>query len=245
MPTDVSTGYTTKLNGREQVAEGTMAFYFDKPSGFEFRAGQAIDIILLNPPETDSEGNIRTFSIASPPFENRLMVATRMRDSAFKRVLKGTPLGTAVNIGGPSGSLTLHKNSAKPAVFLAGGIGITPFLSILSQAARDKLAHHLYLFYSNRRPEDAPFLDTLSELQRANPNLRFVPTMTAMDKSQQKWTGETGVIDSRMLARHLASLQGPIYYVAGPPAMVAALRQMLTTAGADEDDIRTEEFSGY
>jgi ferredoxin-NADP reductase len=222
-----------------------MAFYFDKPSGFEFRAGQAIDIILLNPPETDSEGNIRTFSIASPPFENRLMVATRMRDSAFKRVLKGTPLGTAVNIGGPSGSLTLHKNSAKPAVFLAGGIGITPFLSILSQAARDKLAHHLYLFYSNRRPEDAPFLDTLSELQRANPNLRFVPTMTAMDKSQQKWTGETGVIDSRMLARHLASLQGPIYYVAGPPAMVAALRQMLTTAGADEDDIRTEEFSGY
>jgi ferredoxin-NADP reductase len=87
MPTEVSTGQTAKLNGREQVAEGTMAFYFEKPNGFEFRAGQAIDITLLDPPETDSEGNIRTFSIASSPFEDGLMIATRMRDSAFKRVL--------------------------------------------------------------------------------------------------------------------------------------------------------------
>lgn len=245
MPTEVPTGHTTKLNGREQVAEGTMAFYFDKPNGFEFQAGQALDIALLNPPETDSEGNIRTFSIASPPFEDRLMVATRMRDSAFKRALKSMPLGTTVKIDGPSGSLTLHKNSSKPAVFLAGGIGITPFVSILRQAAKDKLPHRLHLFYSNRRPEDAPFLDVLTELQRANPNFRFVPTMTEMQKSQQKWTGETGFIDGRILTKNLASLQGPIYYIAGPPAMVAAMRQMLTTAVADEDDIRTEEFSGY
>ena len=109
------------------------------------------------------------------------MVATRMRDSAFKRALKRIPLGTTVKIDGPSGSLTLHKNSSKPAVFLAGGIGITPFLSILRQAAKDKIPHCLYLFYSNRRPEDAPFLETLTELQRANPNFRFVPTMTEIE----------------------------------------------------------------
>ena len=133
--------------------------------------------------------------MASPPFEDRLMVATRMRDSAFKRALKRIPLGTTVKIDGPSGSLTLHKNSSKPAVFLAGGIGITPFLSIVRQAAKDKLPHRLHLFYSNRRPEDAPFLDTLTELQRANPNFRFVPTMTEIEKSQQKWTGETVFID--------------------------------------------------
>jgi ferredoxin-NADP reductase len=245
MPTEVPSGHMAKLNGREQVAEGTMAFDFDKPNGFEFRAGQAVDITVLNPPETDSEGNIRTFSIASPPSEDRLMVATRMRDSAFKRALKSMPLGTAVKIDGPSGSLTLHKNVSKPAVFLAGGIGITPFLSILRQAAKDELPHRLHLFYSNRRPEDAPFLDTLSELQKSNPNFRFVPTMTEMGKSRQKWTGETGYIDGRMLGKHLASLQGAIYYIAGPPAMVAAMRQMFTTAGADEDDIHTEEFSGY
>jgi ferredoxin-NADP reductase len=245
MPTEVSTGQTAKLNGREQVAEGTMAFYFEKPNGFEFRAGQAIDVTLLDPPETDSEGNIRTFSIASSPFEDGLMIATRMRDSAFKRVLKSMPLGTPVKIDGPSGSLTLHKNSSRPAVFLAGGIGITPFLSILGQAAHDRLPHQLYLFYSNRRPEDAPFLDTLNELQKTNPKFRFVPTMTEIGKSHQKWIGQTGFIDSSMLAKAVSSLQGPIYYIAGPPAMVAAMRQMIVAAGADEDDMRTEEFSGY
>ncbi len=245
MPTEVSTGHTVKLNNREDVAEGTMAFHFDKPNEFEFRAGQAIDITLLNPPETDAEGNIRTFSIASPPFEDRLTVATRMRDTAFKRVLKSMPLGTTVKIDGPSGSLTLHKNPSKPAVFLAGGIGITPFLSILRQASHEKVPHHLYLFYSNRQPEDAPFLDTLDELQKTNPNFCFVPTMTKMAKSHRQWTGETGFIDSKMLARHIPSLHGPIFYIAGPPAMVVAMRQMLITANADEDDIRTEEFSGY
>ena len=69
--------------------------------------------------------------------------------------------------------------------------------------------------------------------------------MTEMSKSAQKWSGETGFINKEMLARHLTSLQGPIYYIAGPPAMVAAMRQMLIAASVDEDDIRTEEFSGY
>jgi ferredoxin-NADP reductase len=245
MPAEVSTGHTAKLNFREQVAEGTMAFHFDKPNGFEFRAGQAIDVTLLDPPETDAEGNIRTFSIASPPFEERLMIATRMRDTAFKRALKSLPLGTAVKIDGPSGSLTLHKNSSEPAIFLAGGIGITPFLSILRQSTHERLPHQLFLFYSNRRPEDAPFLDTLNELQKTNPKFRFVPTMTEAGKSHQKWIGQTGFIDSNMLANTVSSVQGPIYYIAGPPAMVAAMRQMIVAAGADEDDIRTEEFSGY
>ena len=245
MSAEVSTGFTAKLNGREQVAEGTMAFHFEKPAGFDFRAGQAADITLINPPETDAEGNIRTFSIVSAPFEDRLTFATRMRDTAFKRVLKTMPLGTSVRISGASGSLTLHKNSSKAGVFLAGGIGITPFHSILREAAHDKLPHHLYLFYSNRRPEDAAFLDELYELQKVNPNFRFVPTITEMEKSQREWAGKTGFIDGKMLTETIPSLQGPIYYVAGPPAMVAAMRQMLISAGADEDDIRTEEFAGY
>ena len=245
MSAEVSTGYTVKLNGREQVAEGTMAFHFEKPAGFDFRAGQAADITLINPPETDAEGNIRTFSIVSAPFENQLMFATRMRDSAFKRVLNSMLLSTGVKISDASGSLTLHKNSAKAGVFLAGGIGITPFHSILREAAHDKLPHHLYLFYSNRRPEDAAFLDELEGMQKLNPNFRFVPTMTEMEKSKRKWAGKTGFIDSKMLIGTLPSLQGPIYYIAGPPAMVAAMRQMLISAGADEDDIRTEEFAGY
>lgn len=222
-----------------------MAFHFDKPAGFEFRAGQAIDLTLLNPPETDGEGNTRAFSIVSAPFDPELMIATRMRDTAFKRVLRSIPLGTKVKIEGPSGSFTLHKNSAKPAVFLAGGIGITPFFSMIRQADHDRLPHQLYLFYSNRSPDDAPFLDTLEELTKSNPNFHLVLTMTEMSKSSRQWTGETSFINGEMLKKNLANLQGPIYYIAGPPAMVTGMRQMLVQASVDEDDIRTEEFAGY
>jgi ferredoxin-NADP reductase len=150
--------YEAKLLNRVEVAEDTMAFHFEKPPGFEFRPGQSSDLTLVNPPETDSEGNIRTFSIASAPFEDRLMFATRMRETAFKRSLKAMPIGTAVKVEPATGSFTLHKTSAKPAVLLAGGIGITPFFSIVKQADHERLPHKLYLFYSNRRPEDAPFL---------------------------------------------------------------------------------------
>jgi ferredoxin-NADP reductase len=237
--------YQCKLLSRVEVAEGTMAFHFEKASRFDFKPGQSADLTLSNPPETDAEGNTRTFSIASPPFENQLMFTTRMRDTAFKRSLKKVPLSTEVKIDPPMGSFTMHKNSAKAAVFLAGGIGITPFLSIARQADHDRLSHKLHLFYSNRRPEDAPFLDVLQMLERTNPNFQLVCTMTEMSKSKKAWKGETGQIREEMLSRHLATLQGPIYYIAGPPAMVAGLRKMLVAASVDEDDIRTEDFAGY
>ena len=238
-------GYESKLSSRVEVAEGTMAFHFEKPSQFDFKPGQSADITLAYPPETDSEGNTRTFSIASSPFENELVFTTRMRDTAFKRSLKKVPLATEVKISSAAGSFTLHKNRAKPAVFLAGGIGITPFLSVVRQAHHDRLPHNLYLFYSNRRPEDTPFLDTLQNLEKTNPNFHLICTMTEMSKSKKEWKGETVLIDKEMLSRHLATLQGPIYYIAGPPPMVAGMRKMLVTAGVDEDDIRTEDFAGY
>ena len=120
------TTYQTKLKSREEIAEGTMAFHLEKPAGFQFQAGQYLDITLINPPETDSQGVVRTFSIASAPYENELLVATRMRNSAFKRVLATIPLRTELKLDGPMGSFT-PQELARPAVFLAGGIGITPF----------------------------------------------------------------------------------------------------------------------
>lgn len=240
-----TSAHTAPLTKREEIAEGTMAFHFAKPADFQFRPGQSMDLTLLNPPETDAEGNSRAFSIASAPFDNDLMIATRMRDTAFKRVLRKASPGLQVKIDGPGGSFVLHRKSEKPAVFLAGGIGITPFLSIIRQAGHDQSPHHMYLFYSNRRPEDAAFLDLLSEATKQNPNFHLIATMTETDKSHREWRGETGFINKDMLTKHLPSLQGPIYYLAGPPAMVAAMRRILIEAGVDEDDIRTEEFSGY
>ena len=237
--------HASRLLNRVEVAEGTIAFHFEKPTGFDFKPGQSADLTLPNPPETDAEGNVRTFSIASAPFEDQLMFATRMRDTAFKRSLKKMPLGTVVKMDSAMGSFTLHKNSAKPAVFLAGGIGVTPFSSIVRQADHDRAPHKLYLFYSNRRPEDAPFVEVLQNLEKTNPQFRFIATMTEMRRSKKTWNGETGRIDQEMLSKYLNELRGPIYYVAGPPASVSGMRKMLVASGVDEDDIRSDEFSGY
>jgi ferredoxin-NADP reductase len=237
--------YASKLLNRADAAEGTMAFYFEKPPGFDFKPGQSVDLTLLNPPETDPEGNVRTFSIASARFDDQLMFATRMRDTAFKRSLKKVPLGTVVKMDSAMGDFTLHENSAIPAVFLAGGIGITPFSSIVRQADHDHAPHRLYLFYSNRRPEDAPFLEVLQNLEKTNPNFRFIASMTDMPRSKKTWSGETQRINQEMLSKYLNDLRGPIYYIAGPPAMVTGMRKMLVQSGVDEDDIRTDEFAGY
>jgi ferredoxin-NADP reductase len=235
----------SKLLSRQQVAEGTIAFQFEKPPGWMFRAGQALDMTLPEPPETDSEGNTRTFSIASAPEEGTLTIATRMRDTAFKRVLKLLPIGSEIKIEGPSGDLTLHSNIARPAVLLAGGIGITPFRSMVLGAAREKLPNRIFLFYSNRRPEDAPFLSELQALGKENPNYKLIATMTEMAKSERSWQGETEPISKEMLARHMKDGAVPVYYIAGPPDMVKGLHQVLNAAGVDDDDVRAEEFAGY
>lgn len=237
--------HRVQLKRREEVAEDTMAFYFEKPAGFQFNAGQFLNYTLINPPETDARGSRRAFSIASAPFEEDLMLATRMRDTAFKRVLRRAPLGTAVRIDGPFGAFTLHADAARPAVFLAGGIGITPFRSMILQATREGRPHRLFLFYSNRRPEDAAFLTELQRLEEQNRKYKFIGTMTEMAKSRRSWHGETGYIDKEMLARYVGDLDAPIYYVAGPPAMVTAMREMLVHAGVGKDSIRTENFAGY
>ncbi|HYU64904.1 MAG TPA: FAD-dependent oxidoreductase, partial [Candidatus Paceibacterota bacterium] len=228
---------------KKEVAEGTMAFYFEKPAGFEFRAGQTIDLSLINPSETDEKGITRAYTIAAAPFEDNLMITTRIRDSAFKRILNSLSLGSKLNFDGPFGSLILHNNISKPAVFLTGGIGITPFRSIILQASHDELPHKLFLFYSSRRPEDAPFLEELTNLK--NPNFQFISTMTQMEKSRYPWEGQRGYINQTMLSKYVDDLSAPIYYVTGPPQMVTAMYQMLVKAGVDSDNIRTEEFAGY
>ena len=113
------------------------------------------------------------------------------------------------------------------------------------QAAHDNLPHRIFVVDSNRRPEDAAFLDELIEAQEKNPNYTFVGTMTEMGKSSRQWDGETGYLSKAMLVKYIGDLTLPIYYIAGPPEMVAAMRKTLNEAGVDDDNIRTEEFSGY
>jgi ferredoxin-NADP reductase len=141
------------------------------------------------------------------------------------------------------GSFTLHRDSSKPAVFLVGGIGITPALSILAHATEQGSPHRICLFYANHDPEKVAFLDELQMWQKRNANFTFVPTVTTPNGSS--WPYERGRIDPEMLTRYLPKMHGPVYYVCGPAGMVAAMQKLLAHLGVDEDSIRTEEFGGY
>jgi ferredoxin-NADP reductase len=199
-----------------------------------------------------------------------LEFATRMRDTAFKRILKHAEPGTELAWDGPYGSFLLHKNAEKPAVFLAGGIGITPFMSMIKTAEHNKLGHEIYLFHSNHTPEDAPFQNELSKHAKKNSKFHFIPTMTdlkipiipkeeadlkslhlskegagSMTDRAGGWNGERGFVDQNMIERHVSDLYTPIYYMAGPAGFVSAMRKMLVEAKVDEDNIRFEEFPGY
>jgi ferredoxin-NADP reductase len=239
------TEYLLPLKHRQVVARDTMAFWFDTlGTGFTFKAGQNADFRLIDSPQTDGEGKARTFSFATSPNDRAsLMVAMRMRNSAFKESLETIPLGTRLKVTSPMGSFTLHKDSSKPAVFLAGGIGITPIHSLIGWATEEQLPHRLYLFYSNRTPEETAFLNSLENWARVNLNFKLVATITA--SKDLSWPHEFGRIDEKMLTKHLPEIRNSAYYLAGPPAMVAAMRELLDHLGVSEDNLKTEEFAGY
>lgn len=236
----------TSLRRRESIADQTMAFFLEKPAGFGFTPGQTIDLTVLDPPESDFEGDTRTFSIASAPYEREIMVATRMRGSAFKRVLAAMPLGSTIQMDEPIGTFTLHADGTRPAVFLAGGIGVTPFRSMILDRNARGAGPAIWLFYSNHRPEDAAFLHELEDLASASPAFHFVPTMTRpAPAATPPWHGETGRIDVEMLRRNVPIGAAPIYYTAGPPTMVATLHDGLVASGIPRPDVHVEEFAGY
>lgn len=234
-----------RLLARREIADRTLAVDFAKPPELSFTPGQFVDLSLIDPPESDDAGMSRTMTIASAPFEERLLFAMRLRDTAFKRVLRSLPLGSEVAIDEPAGAFTLHRDTGRAAVFLAGGIGVTPFRSMIRQAAHDGVARRLYLFYSNRRPEDAAFLDEFREMAAGNGEFKFVPTVTQAWRSGCEWQGETRYIAPELIVRQVGALQGPVYYLAGPPAMVQSLIQGLVEAGVRRDDIAADPFDGY
>jgi ferredoxin-NADP reductase len=244
--------YLLPLTDRRDIADGTMAFWFDASStGFSFVAGQYATFTQLDPIEVDAEGIKRDFSIASAPHElPRIMITTRMRDTAFKRNLKNIPLGTKIRISAPMGSLVLHKNADRPALFLVGGIGITPIRSIIADAIYRKLPHNLMLLYSNRTVASTAFLADFEAWAKENHACIFIPTIT--DEQPKDWTHEVGQITEPMLRTHLVRLTSqkagnpsPIAYIVGPPAFVSAMLPIAEGAGIDPDNIRTEEFAGY
>ena len=229
---------------KREVAKGTLLVVFDLlGEEVEFTPGQYFFVNLLDPPYDDERGARRHFSVVTSPNERgRLGFCTRLRDSAFKRSLLELQVGDEAEVEQPKGSFLLPEDTSRPYVFLAGGIGITVFRSMLRYIDEEELPHRVTLIYSNRDRESTPFLDELSELDRAKENFELVTTMT----DDPSWNGETRLISPELLRDHLSEdLQSYTFLVAGPPPMVEAVVEMLRAAGVPDDRVAPDRFSGY
>lgn len=234
--------YKLKLINRHEVARNTFQFNFEKPEGFQFKAGQYGGFTLIEPPETDAGGITRRFSLLSAPDDQHVSIAMRIQQSAYKRVLKELPIHSEVKFAGPTGNFTLHEDNSVPAVFLAGGIGITPFFSMIKHVSKHLPQQKIYLFYGNQQVVDAAFLDELTTLSKNNANFTFVPLMADAD---EQWPGERGYITHTLIKKYISDLAVPIYYVCGSPAMVTAIQALLVEMGIEESKIKVEDFPGY
>jgi len=236
--------YRVKLISRQEVAKDTYAWHFTKPEGFMFRAGQFVELKINNLPEVDDEGNSRAFSLACAPADQELVVATRYRQTAFKKALLALQPEQELELEGPFGDFTLHHNIERQAVFVIGGIGVTPVISMIKQATYDKSNHTLLLIHSSKTKADLPFYKEFSDLTKENQKFNYVPVLTAHD--QQSSEGfEVGRINEKIIKKYALNLDNSIFYLSGSQQMVKAMRQLLIEMKLDPDNIKTEEFPGY
>ncbi len=234
--------YKAMLLERRVVAKDTVVLILEKPKNFIFIPGQYIDVGLLNTNLEEYE-RFRSLSIGSVPQEEFLLLSYRSRPSQFKQRIDQLPLGADLEIQGPLGRFILYPGQ-EPVVFLAGGIGVVPFLAIIKSQTLKKSSRDLDLFYSSSSLNELAFLQELTALERENPHFKFIPTLTAK-KSFEEWKGQRGYIDSKMIKNYLADFKNSLFYIAGTPDMVMDLRFMVTGLGVNPAQIKTESFDGY
>ena len=233
-----------KIKEKREVAKGTLLVTFDLLGReVDFEPGQYFFVTLPDLGYEDEKGLRRHITVVTSPNERGVLgLCTRLRDTAFKHTLAELDVGADVDVEEPKGKWVLPRETARPYVFIAGGIGITVFRCMLRYIAEEGLPHRVALFYSNRDRESTAFLDELAELERGNPNLRVVLTMT----EDPGWEGETRRIDAAVLRDHLDDdLDSFIYLIAGPPGMVDSMEEVLRAAAVPEEQVRPEKFSGY
>jgi len=226
-----------------EVAKGTLLVVLDlQGAEVDFRPGQYFWVELIDPPFTDEKGNRRHISVVTSPTEHGVLgLCTRLRDSAFKRSLATLEVGDEVEVEEPKGSFVLPDETNVPYVFLAGGIGITVFRSMLRFIRDERLPYEVTLVYSNRDRESTAFLEELVELERELPNFRLILTMT----DEEGWEGESRRIGADLLRDELGDLGRYRFLVAGPPPMTEAVVEALHGAGVAEEQVTADKFSGY
>jgi len=227
---------------KREVAKGTLLVLFAVDGYPEYRPGSYFWVELPDRGRTDEKGLRRHISLVTSPTDLGVVgLATRLRNTAFKQTLAELEVGDEVEVEEPKGSFLLPADTGAEYVFVAGGIGITVFRSMLRYVAAEQLPYRITLVYSNRDRESAAFLDELEELERRIAGLRVVLTMT----DEAGWEGETRRIDAEVLGDLLGDLENRQFLVAGPPAMAQAVVDSLHGAGLAEDRVLADKFSGY
>jgi ferredoxin-NADP reductase len=232
-----------RIKEKREVAKGTLLVVFDlQGEEVDFEPGQYFWVELLDPPYEDEKGPRRHISVVTSPTERGVLgLCTRLRDSAFKRSLAELEVGDEVEVEEPKGDYHLPEDTDQQYVFIAGGIGITVFRSMLRYIADTGKPYQVTLVYSNRDRESTAFLDELQELEQSLPDFRLIVTMT----DDAEWDGESRRIDAAMLRDHLGELEPFTYLVAGPPPMVEAVAAQLGEAGVPDERVLASRFSGY
>jgi ferredoxin-NADP reductase len=227
---------------KREVAKGTLFVRFSVEGYPDYRPGAYFWVELPDRGHADEKGLRRHISLATSPTEKGVVgLATRLRDSAFKQTLAELEVGDEVQVEEPKGSFLLPEDTEAEYVFVAGGIGITVFRSMLRFIADEGLPYRVTLVYSNRDRESSAFLDEVEELEQRIEGLRVVLTMT----DEPGWDGETRHLDADVLGELLGGLEGKTFLVAGPPEMAEAVADSLTGAGLPDDRVLADKFSGY
>jgi ferredoxin-NADP reductase len=233
-----------QLKEKREIAKGTLLATFDLlGEDVEFKPGQYFFVTLPDVGYQDERGLRRHITVVTSPNERGVLgFATRMRDSAFKRSLREVPPGTEVEVEPPKGDFVLPEETSRPLVFVAGGIGITVFRSMLRYIREERLPHRVTLVYSNRDRESTAFLDELRELEQEIPDFRLVLTMT----QDSGWDGESRRIDAQFFRDYLGDdLNEYTFLVAGPPGMVEGMQEALAEVGVKEENVVAQRYSGY
>jgi ferredoxin-NADP reductase/nitrite reductase/ring-hydroxylating ferredoxin subunit len=228
---------------------------------FDYNAGQ-FAFFDIGGVYDDPKGPIRHFTISSYPTENFIMFSTRIRDSPYKKRLSTLEEGARVKVRGPEGQFVLHKDYSKPAVFLSGGIGVTPFRSMIKYATDKQLPLKIVMFDSNRNRQNILFKTEFDAWATVNNNLKVIYTISEGEQQQQQqqqqqqpssstsndWKGEYGRIDKAMILKYLDTnmLTNSIFYICGPPSMLKAMQSLLQDSlEIPKERIKVEEFTGY
>lgn len=232
-----------RLRSKVQVSAHIYDFTFVPERQASFIAGQYAEWTLPHQ-HTDSRGNRRTFSIASSPTQQEIHIGTKMSDpsSSFKRALLQMEPGGYIVAGQFAGDFILPKNKSRKLVFVAGGIGITPFISMLNYMVDTRQQRDIVLFYIVRSVDDIAYREFLASLDGRG--VRVIPVLTA-NEIPAGWKGRTGHLTSAVLAEAVPDFKARTFYISGPDAMVAHYRHLLRSQNIPRRHIVTDYFSGY